>query len=35
MNSAIAPLVIGVAGGILIMILGYLGNKEDEKVNKN
>lgn len=27
--------VIGIVGGILIMILGYIGNKDDEKENRN
>lgn len=35
MNSTLAPLVIGIIGGILIIILGYIGNKEDEKENKS
>jgi hypothetical protein len=35
MNLTIAPLIIGIVGGILMMFLGYLANKEDEKENKN
>ena len=35
MDSDIAPLIIGILGGILMMILGYIGNKEDEKEKEN
>lgn len=35
MNSTIAPLIIGIVGGILMMIIAYLANKEDEKEKKN
>ncbi|OBR96722.1 hypothetical protein CLRAG_02300 [Clostridium ragsdalei P11] len=35
MDSDITPFVIGALGGILMIILGYISNKEDEKENKN
>lgn len=35
MESTISPIIIGILGCILTIILGYIANKEDEKENKN
>lgn len=31
MDLTTAPIIIGILGGILVIFLGYIANKEDEK----
>jgi hypothetical protein len=34
MSSNVYPIIAGILGGILMFVLAYIGNKEDEKEKK-